>query len=359
VGFFHSTTGIGESARLCALQLAKSGYKVKCTSVEKIFRKENEVEWDFKDTATDVDVGCRIIHLNPPMLPPYVLSLGVFNFAKIYNVGYWAWELEIIPAEWKDAGRYVNAIFSPSDFSSSAIRSSISKPVITVPHPVSLPKVKEGIRNKLQISQDAFVLSTIFSFGSSTDRKNPWAVLSAFKKAFGHDESIVLVLKAIHGNKWPEKQRLLDEIASFPNIKLVDELWNSNEVAGLIKESDLYVSLHRSEGFGLTIAEAMLLGTPTMVTNWSGNLNFCNENNSFLVPVTLIPLVTDNPEYKELKEAHWADVDVDAASVIMKSIAQDYSAAQTKTNFCLQKTNAYFTQPHYLNALKQLEINQN
>ncbi len=357
IGFFHSATGIGESARLCARQLQHCGYKVRCRSVEKVFRKQDEIEWQFRDTAQEREIGCRIFHLNPPMLPPAIFSMGMRNYRQTYNIGYWAWELERVPTEWRHATRYINAIFTPSTFTSRALRHETAKPVITVPHPVSAQALSAGMRQQLGVSADVFLVSCIFSFGSAIERKNPWAVIRAFTQAFGNNSSACLVLKSSHGSRSPEKAELLETISHYGNIILVDELWESANVAGLIKESDLYISLHRSEGFGLTIAEAMLLGTPTMVSDWSGSTDFCSEENSFPVRVNLIPVQSNNPEFASLENLQWADADVEHATDLILKIYSDRGQAKSKADACLSRANSYFTKPYYDIALKELAAN--
>lgn len=355
VGFFHSASGIGESARLCAQQLQKMGVKVRCTSVEKMFMKPQETKWSFKDTAAADEIGCRIIHLNPPMMPPVAIKMGLRTFARVYNIGYWAWELEKIPAEWILAARYVNAVFCPSEFTSQTIRKYTDKPVVTVPHPVTVGEARVGMRNRLSLSDQAFVVSSLFSFGSALERKNPYAAVDAFVAALGETEGAWLILKSNHGGNSDEKKQFLEYIKPYPTIRLIDDILEKDEVLGLIKASDVYLSLHRSEGFGLPIAEAMLIGTPTVVTDWSGSRDFCNGSNSFPVPYTLIPVKSGHPEFAGLVNVKWADPDSAAAATIMKKIYGEREIARTKAELCLRETNGYFSEPRYIYALDILK----
>ena len=355
VGFFHSASGIGESARLCALQLQKMGVKVRCTSVEKMFGKPQETEWSFDNTAAADEIGCRIIHLNPPMMPPVAIKMGLHTFARAYNIGYWAWELEKIPAEWIHAARYVNAVFCPSEFTSQTIRKYTRKPVETVPHPVAIGVARAGMRNRLDLSDQAFVVSSLFSFGSALERKNPYAAVNAFAAAFGETADAWLILKSNHGGNSGEKKQFLEYIKPYPTIRLIDDIWEKDEVLGLIKASDVYLSLHRSEGFGLPIAEAMLLGTPTIVTDWSGSRDFCNGSNSFPVPYTLIPVKSSHPEFSGLDHVKWADPDSVAAAGILKKIHREREIARVKAELCLRATNGYFAEPRYIHALNKLK----
>ncbi|MEN0038121.1 MAG: glycosyltransferase [Cellvibrio sp.] len=366
IGFFQSISGIGESARLCAQQLAADGYRVKCTSVESFFRKPQEINWQWHDTTAGTEINCRIYHLNPPMLPPVILQMGLSNFKKTYNIGYWAWELETIPAEWIKAIRYMNAIFTPSNFTTKAIKNYTSIPVLTATHPVTRSATSQGIRDRLNIPAQAFLVSNIFSFGSAMERKNPMGLITAFTQAFNATDDAYLVLKANAGSNTPEKQNLLKAIQAYPNIRLVDEHWSREDVLGLIESSDLYASLHRSEGFGLTIAEAMLLDTPTLVTAWSGNMDFCTEENSFLVQFKPIKVESSHPEFQGFENATWADADVQQTTQILKQIYQKRELLLQKKHICAKQMQSCIDTNKYQHALKKLvdgegskETNQN
>lgn len=358
IGFFHSISGIGESARLCAQQLAADGYRVKCTSVEKFFRKSQEIEWQWQDNTADTEINCRIYHLNPPMLPPVILQMGLSNFKKTYNIGYWAWELEAIPAEWIKAIRYMNAIFTPSNFTTLTIKNYTHIPVLTATHPVRRSTASSGIRTRLDIPEQAFLVSNIFSFGSAMERKNPMGLITAFTKVFSEIDDGYLVLKANAGANTPEKQNVLQAIAAHPNIRLIDEHWSRADVLGLIESSDLYASLHRSEGFGLTIAEAMLLDTPTLVTAWSGNMDFCTEENSFLVGYKPIKVNSTHPEFQEFENSTWADADIQQATQLLKSIYQDRDLLLKKQSVCATQMQRCIDTNKYQHALQQLAGNK-
>ena len=358
LGFFCSISGIGESARLCAQQLADDGYLVTCTSVEKYFRKPEEIAWHWDNpTLTEKHhpkVNCRIFHLNPPMLPPVILQMGLDNFKNTYNIGYWAWELETIPAEWVNALAYMNAIFTPSHFTTEVIQRYTKSPVITATHPVTPGQSTSDIRSRLNIPEEAFLVSSIFSFGSALERKNPQGIVNAFKQAFHGTTEAYLVLKSNAGGDTTEKQQLLESIRAYPNILLIDQAWSRADVLGLIETSTLYASLHRSEGFGLTIAEALLLGTPVLVTAWSGNMDFCSDENSFLVPYDPIQVNSSHPEFREFENATWADADTDYAAKILSKVYYNPQLVAEKRFHCTQQIKTCIAQNKYQIALRKL-----
>lgn len=351
VGFFQSTSGIGASARLCAEQLLQEGFSVRCISVESIFGKKPDCDWPLDRFHAPGKAGLRIIHLNPPMIPPYAISLGLFEFRRVLNVGYWAWELESLPREWVRASRYMNAVMCPSEFSAAAIRKACSFPVFVVPHPVFVPDCEEGVRRRLGLSENTFLCSSIFSFGSAVERKNPMAVVKAFLAAFGSDPGAVLVMKS-GGGGGAGAEAFRAQVSAYQNIHLIEESWPAERVAALIRDSDAYISLHRSEGFGLTIAEALLLKTPVVTTAWSGNMDFCLADAVALVPYSFVPVSSDSPEFDGLQGARWADADVDAAALELRKIRHDPEWARARAVRAAQETKLRLHASQYRKALE-------
>lgn len=350
VGYFHTASGLGESARQCATQLQQQGYKVRCISVEGFFRKPEEMEWLFNDTATEEEIGCRILHLNPPMMPPVIFHLGLRRYKAVFNVGYWAWELEKIPKEWRNALPYTNAVLCPSEFTSTAIRQYTDKPVVTVPHPVQPSAAAPNVRQTLGIDADAFLVTAVFSFGSALERKNPQAMVSAFKLAFADYPKTHLVFKTNRPDDSEDTKAFFKSIENQPNITQVDGIWPRDKIIGLLSTADVCLSLHRSEGFGLTMAEAMLVGTPVVATDWSGNVDFCTPDNSYPVRYVQIPVASSHPEFESLQDLTWADASVEHAAERLRSVLLDVPTREAKITAALQMQE-YFARPAYINAL--------
>lgn len=353
VGFFRTASGLGESARQCAVQLQQQGHKVRCISVEPFFRKPAETEWDFVDNASADEVGCRILHLNPPMLPPVIFRLGLRRYRAVFNVGVWAWELEKLPKEWRNALPYINAITCPSEFTCEAIRQYTDKPVITAPHPVTVGIAAAGMRGELGISESAFVVAAVFSFGSALERKNPVAMVQAFTQAFAAYPNAQLVFKTNRPDDSEETQAFLALIKGNPRISLFSGIWPREKVIGLLASADACLSLHRSEGFGLTMAEAMLVGTPVVATDWSGNTDFCTAQNSYPVRYQRIPVKSSHPEFANLQALTWADADVAHAAEQLRSILLDGETAQRKVA-AAYRVQDYFARPAYGMALQAM-----
>ena len=322
VGLLSSATGLGRSARLCMDVLGDAGYGVTGVDVSGLY-----------DSADGVPVpaGRRrrgrpqvsIYHLNPPMLLPGILRSDPLRFLRTFNVGYWAWELETLPREWIDALAFVDAVMVPSAFCRRAIERHTTKPVLVVPHPVPLRGT--GARKPVD---GVFRVISIFNFGSSFERKNPVAAVRAFKAAFGPSEGAELVLKVGDGGKYPADRALLSaEIGDAANITLVDGVWDEAQLAAFMASADAYLSLHRSEGYGLTLAEAIAAGVPVVATNWSGNVDFCRPDLCFPVDFDLVPARDSHLSFADTEGAVWAEPSVAHAAIQLRRLRDGRPAA--------------------------------
>ena len=191
-----------------------------------------------------------------------------------------------------------------------------------VPHPLPEAPVTPGMRGKLGLPSDALVVLNVFHLGSAFSRKNPLAAIAAFRRAFGDDPKRVLAIKLIDNGAHLARHELDAAIAGAANIRLIEGMLPEADMAGLMAASDIVISLHRSEGFGLVPAQAMALGKPVVATGWSGNLDFMNERNSALVSYSLVP-VRDPQGFFDSADQRWADADVEHAAEWLRRLAAD------------------------------------
>lgn len=240
-----------------------------------------------------------------------------------YSIGCWPWELPEWPSAWGHAWDYVDEVWATSRFTYGSYMRSATVPVLHVPHAVVADASEGARRADFGLPESAFLFCFSFDGLSSLVRKNPIAVVAAFQRAFPASErGMGLVLKGIRAPQGSARwSNLVAAIGSDPRIILIDESMSRGRLLDLYRSIDVYVSLHRSEGFGRNIAEAMLLGKPVIVTAHSGNMDFTLHDNAALVPARLCAV--QQGEYPYGAGQLWADPDIDAAAEAMRRIIAD------------------------------------
>jgi len=266
--------------------------------------------------------GTIILHVNAPFVPLALMYLGKRLVANKRLVGYWAWELPAVPPEWCFGLPFVHEVWVPSRFTADAIAAVAGEvPIRVVPHPVAarqIAKVRTG-----RSEQGRFTALVVFNMASGFTRKNPVAAIRAFRQAFDDDPSCRLIVRVVNANLYPEGFRLLmAAAASQSNIVISHAEFTETSVDDLYASADVVLSLHRSEGFGLVVAEAMLHGLPVLATNWSGNVDFLTSVNG--LPVSYAPVPATDPQgtYDQPTQI-WAEADTADAALKLRSLRDD------------------------------------
>lgn len=255
---------------------------------------------------------------------------GLYKRDGVYRVGVWWWELDTIPEHWHDRAEEIDEIWAPTQFIAGAMSKVFRKPVCTMNPGVSLPEFQSLGKSYFGLSADRWTFAFVFDMNSRMQRKNPLGLIEAFREAFRPTDPVELVIKvsppeSYYQDQW---QLLRDAIERTPNVKLIDRVLTRGELLGLFDAIDCGVSLHRSEGFGLTCAEMMLLGKPVIATGYSGNLDFMNDHNSYLVDYDLIMIEEDIDPYP--KGAFWANPKVDHAAELLRHVYESRTEAHAK-----------------------------
>lgn len=319
IGYIRADMGLGEGARSDARALTAAEIDFGIINFESGNPSSmTNVLWRHKEIL-NAPYDVNLIHINGDFLPTVVAELPAHFLAGRYNIAYWAWELEDLPEGWIPSLGLVDEIWVPSEFVKSAVEKVSTCPVVTIPHNVALIESDTYDRSYFGIPKERFAFLAMYDTRSIAERKNPRAALDAFKKAFsGDDQSVCLILKL--NNATDEAVKTLRKLTrSHDNIIILDKRHSRQEVDALLSQIDCYISLHRSEGFGLGPAEAMSLGKPCILTNWSGNTEYMTADNCMPVDYQLRTLEEDYGPYNAGQR--WADADVGQAAKYMSELA--------------------------------------
>lgn len=325
-GYLRAELGIGEAARQVVTALTQA--KVPFAAIT--YREATQSRQDHPEVeAPETPVyDTNLICVNADGMAGFAATVRSGFFEGRYSIGLWWWEVSVFPPSMYPGFVFVDEVWVGSDHARTAIAAQTTKPVVKIPMPVAMPPTEPMSRAELGLPEDFLFLFT-FDFLSVLERKNPLGLVEAFKRAFAPGEGPKLVLKSINGDKClAELRRLEDAAAGHPDIVVLDRYVSAGEKNAMAASCDCYVSLHRSEGFGLTMAEAMLYGKPVIATAYSGNLEFMDDDNSYLVPYTLAIVPQGCEPYPA--GAEWADPDLDAAAELMRHVFehQDEAAAR-------------------------------
>lgn len=322
VGYASSPHGVGEAGRWLQLAFEHTGLPhaltplpLPGTALAHLHRRNETERLRFRDS---------IYCVNADMLPHSLATLEHPRRERFdaRRVGLWFWELSTMPTHFAESLRHLEQVWVASEFTADAVRSLHPDiPVRTITVPLS-PRVQPTplSRNLLGLP-DGFLFVVNFDFNSVMARKNPLDAIATFRRAFPVSGVAHLVVKTTNADRFPlQADRLRRAAEGRPDIHLIDELWSAAEITALHELADCYVSLHRSEGFGLNIADAMDAATPVIATGYSGNLQFCDHRSALLVPYTLARVGPDAHPYHP--DAEWAQPDLDVAVDMMRHVVE-------------------------------------
>jgi len=335
-GYLQAELGIGEAARLLVSALDAAGIAHATIDYGRTLSRQQHAFAPRGDGRAPFDIN--VVCVNADATPRFARDVGPTFFDGRHTAGYWFWELERFPAALHGAFDHVDEVWAATRFVASAVAAAGVRPVHRVPLPVRVGAIDRRFDRRHFGLPDTFVFLFAFDFLSVVERKNPFGLIEAFTRAFRPDEGPTLVIKTINGHlRLTELEHVRAAIGERADIRLVDAYYSRDEQHALTSLSDCYVSLHRSEGLGLTMAEAMSLGKPVIATAYSGNLDFMTPSNSFLVDHATSHVPAGVPAYAA--GTPWADPDLDMAATCMRRVVEDPAEAAARATRGRQHVN--------------------
>lgn len=327
-GFFSEALGVGRAGRLSLTALEQAGLAPLAHDIRATIAAKPRAG----PALAPRPGGVWLSHCNPPELLSLLFRIPARQWRDRYRIGYWVYETTQAPDLWRKAAHLVDEVWTPSRFAADALAGSPT-PVRVVPHPVALEGPPAG---ELTCTEPANrpdpARFTVFCTGdmrSSRTRKNLEGAIAAYRQAFTPEDGAELIVKTLHLDSDPTgRAQLVEAIGARRDVRLMTEPLSSAAMAALIAASDVVFSPHRAEGFGLVLAEALLLGTPVVATGWSGNLEFMEALPGLLIRHALIPVHDHASVYAGDRGARWAEPDLSDAAAKLRWVRANPAAAR-------------------------------
>ena len=319
-GYLTAQSGMGESGRSMQATLEHSGLIYSEMSLphplaryESIPSRPDIFGWP----RSCADVSIAVANADSTALLESFLPQ---SYWARKNIGYWVWETEELPLRFKDSEKLFDEIWAPSKYAADAIRRTVNCPVRILPHTLDFIAIEKAKPNRWRfgLPETATLFGFMFDPQSVLERKNVGGLIKAFRSAFRKDDQCYLVLKVNGKTQGAFDYEMLRAAAESDRILFIEATLSRSDTFDFMKSLDAYVSLHRSEGFGLTCAEAMALGLPVIASNYSGNLEFMDDTNSLLIPTSVIQTSRSYGAYPA--GTRWGEPDLDAAASAMRTL---------------------------------------
>lgn len=322
IGHFCYPSGLRTSVQSIVDGLQRADRAVSLRDVPVDRHKDEPIHHHFVGLEHH-DTTLLHIQPDPHFRDAYFLSGLHPRQPRSYRIGYWYWEMDTVPETWKPAVLQTDELWAATRFVADALKSRLDQPVFTLAPGMALAPFERRGLAYFGVPAGKFVFLFVFHMMSVMERKNPLGLIRAFSRAFGPHTPVVLVLKITFGEHHPQlMEKLRRAAAEAPaEVVIIDQVYTQDETLSLIDACDSYVSLHRSEGLGLTMAEAMLLGKPVIATRFSGNLDFMSDTSSLLVDCDIVKVGRSVPPY----EAHmcWAEPSEECAAHLMRRVFEE------------------------------------
>ena len=354
IGYLHTESGVGEAARSYVRALQTLETPISLRDVSDLCgnrAQDRSLNVEAAEEAYDVNLVCVDIDKHFGVLSRF----GEEFFNGRYNIGVWAWETQEFPKKWFDRFAYYDEVWVGTSFIADYLAPISPIPVLRVP-PI-LARRESGSRDagreRLGAADDEFVFLFIFDGNSTFHRKNPLAIVEAFRLAFAPNEPVRLVFKSVNATNYPRDFAALKRRSEGWPISIHDGYWPAEEVRDLMAACDAYVSLHRSEGTGLTIADAMANAKPVIATGWSGNMDFMTHANSYPVRYEMIAIEPDSSGPYSHATGSWAEVSLDHAAEMMRHVYEHRTEAAARGRLAQEHLAQHFSAERTAEIIRQ------
>ena len=374
-GLLNESLGIGQAGRLTVRALRDAGYDITEHDLRPAFRRILTQDAPFPEEGVGPDGagGVWLIHANPSEALVALLAHPPAAWAQTYRIGYWAWETTKAPKSWVFVADYFHEIWVPSDFVRDAVarafsgagREDLLPRLRVMPHPLlplppQSPDKREQARRRFGLTAACEMLC-LFDAKSSAARKNPWGVIDAWQSAFLEaSPQTRLTIKIADLSRDPvSAAKLAALVAERSDMRLVSDHFSESDMTAFIGAFDVLVSLHRAEGFGLTLAEAMAQGVAVIATEFSGNMQFMTADNARLVPAAVVPVNDPEGPYTGLDrdpEQGWGEPQLTAAAIGLRELATS-KALRDRISAAGRAAIPYLSEPWRQSALLDMPFN--
>jgi glycosyltransferase involved in cell wall biosynthesis len=327
-GPIYTEDGIGEAARLTLKAFQNAGINVAINPLPRPVAREKDIKINNK---FKIPYKINYFHFSARWVEYYLELIGKEKLNNKYNICYWVTEIKDYPDEWAKFSYNFDEIWTASSFCLDSISMKVFCPIILIPHPIIKQEAnKIDIQFKSCIDNSKFNFLVMANMYSDIERKNILQTLDVFQKSFPSKENVLLVIKISNGHIDPEyMKKIKNYTVNDKRMILIDDFLTREEIVNLFQSVNSYVSLHRAEGFGLTLGEAMCCDIPVIATAYSGNMDFCNCFNSYLVDYDLVKVGEDRLRYK--KNDIWAQPKYESAIAMFKKVYNEPQDVLKKT----------------------------
>ncbi|HSY16902.1 MAG TPA: glycosyltransferase [Candidatus Acidoferrales bacterium] len=324
-GFLKAQFGVGESSRAFCRAVTEASLSHAFVNIQSKVHNNGDTQMRL---SSDVNpYGINLMTFSFDYSRRFYLDKGPGFFKGRHNIALWYWELERFPARWHSNFDYYDEIWAPTEFVRRSLAAVSPVPVYKLTYPF-YPETSQPDPDRagLGLPEDSRLFLFNFDFCSTVARKNPMAVINAFRHAFSPADKATLVLKSINSQHDPRGHAWVKDALKGLNVVWIESHLNQKQMRSLFASCDCYVSLHRSEGLGLGLVQAMSLGKPVIGTGYSGNMDYMRPGNSLLVKHELVEISDDCGPYQQGNV--WAEADVNDAAEKMRWVYDHQDEAE-------------------------------